>query len=654
MSGIDDLKSKIKDDIPASSIIGNYVTLQKRGKDHLALCPFHSDSNPSMRVNDTRKGFMCFACNTGGDAITFVQKFKSLNFKEALEDICRVIGLNFDDYNHTRKSSPKEQMAQKILQKAQHIYRKVAVDNNSAAYKDFLKNRGLSDETAKTFSIGHAPENNVLSRYLESINDEKERAFALKTALEVGVIRQDTKNAQSHFDTFRERIMFPIWDQFGHIKGFGGRATKDYQKAKYMNSQESFAFNKKNILYGLNLAKPFTRERDRIILVEGYMDLIALHHHGFQNSAAVMGVALSEYALQSIQSLTKNIFLALDSDAAGMKAMERINALCLEKGVVAKYINFAPHKDPDEFLQKEGKLALQTLIDEAPAFIDVKLKEILPNPIPELPDQKLKVLEQGFAIVSPLGNNMNATERLIRLAENLGLRSGPDQIQQSYSDFLARQKKPTAPRVAKPQTQVTAPIESDQIPLENLDGMEMPLDENGENGGYPEQFLDTPSAQAAPQPMLKAEINLVSELIKHPECLNAPEISELLDFIGNSEVKEFILQLREFALEVDENELPGLVSNLISHDRWGMKMRETVGAALFKYQPSTLNQKVVTKLMTDLKYRLQEETLKQKRQNLKNRRENCQTKDELNQLMQDILCVEKELNTLRSQQTKSF
>ncbi|MBT7669395.1 MAG: DNA primase [Bdellovibrionales bacterium] len=350
---LDDLKLQIKDE-PISRIIENYISLQKRGHQHLGLCPFHADTNPSLTVNNSKGLFMCFACQVGGDAITFVEKHQNLDFMGALEEIAGILRLNFSDYQPKRSpESPEMEMALRILSKAAQIYRKVAVGSSRTDFDNFLLERKLSEESAEHFYLGIAPKGSVIVPYLESIPNSQDRKQALQSAIKIGLIRQQKWEGGGLADTFSERLMFPIWDVRGQVVAFSGRAMTSGQESrgKYINSRESICFSKKQQLYGFHLAKSAIRQSDAVILVEGQMDLIALHNAGFPNSLAVMGVGLVEATLARILSLTKNIYLGLDSDIAGIKAMERINQLCMEHGVLPRYLSYTPHKDPDDFLR---------------------------------------------------------------------------------------------------------------------------------------------------------------------------------------------------------------------------------------------------------------------------------------------------------------
>ncbi|MCP4459827.1 MAG: toprim domain-containing protein, partial [Cytophagales bacterium] len=247
---------------------------------------------------------------------------------------------------------------------------------------------------------GYAPGNNGLIKYLNSI-PSSDRDTAIKAAKEIGIIR-DNKHGKGHYDFYRDRVMFPICDHSGKVRGFSSRAVLPDQKPKYLNSGESFIFDKGNILYGFNLAKNHIRESDSVILVEGNMDAVTLHQYGFKNSVATMGVGLSQNSARLLSNMTKNIYLAMDSDPAGLKAMTKINEEFLAHGKTAKFIDFSPEKDPDDFLNKIGRLELLERIEMAPTFIDHLIKNEIPNPIPENTDRKLEILNKVFQIIKPI------------------------------------------------------------------------------------------------------------------------------------------------------------------------------------------------------------------------------------------------------------
>ncbi|MBH46984.1 MAG: DNA primase [Halobacteriovorax sp.] len=616
MASLEDLKQRIKD-MPISSVIGMYIPVSRKGTKHMAVCPFHDDNDPSMHVDDNRGSFMCFVDNTGGDAITFVQKYKNLEFLEALKDIADKLSLNFDDFIQKKNKDPKLELAQKILAKSSLLYRKIATDKTPKEFAEFIKNRKLSVETAKTFQLGYAPGTNLITGYLSSIKDEGERERTLKLAQEIHLIRESNRDDQGHFDTFRDRVMFPIWDQYGHVAGFGGRQVFDYQKGKYINSQESFVFRKKQILYGMHLAKTSIRQRDAVILCEGYMDCIALHHHGFTNAVAVMGVAMSEGSLKVLKALTSNFYLALDGDDAGMKAMERLNTLALENGIVPKLVDLSPTKDPDDFLQSQGKLAFQSRIDEARAFIDVLIETRLPEKIPEVTDRKLELLQQFFAVVAPLGMDLAATERLTNLAKRIGLTSDSSQVVKTYEEYLSNRGKHRPIPISEPTP--APPVATESAPA-----------------------VIKPRAKLA-----RVEQFLLQELILCPELLSRPEIGELLDFVRSDEVQTYVSRLRDLVYEVDESEFARVVLEMTSSEEFSLELKEIAGAAIFKYRPHSPDGKILEKMFKDLRIKAQEEDLKEKREEVKRLQRQAVTHEDSERLLHELAALDRRLQTLK-------
>ncbi|RLA62053.1 MAG: DNA primase [Epsilonproteobacteria bacterium] len=605
---LSDLKDLIKD-TPISQVIGSYIKLTVRGNHIQGLCPFHPDTKPSLIVNDQKKLFMCFACQTGGDAITFVQKFKGVGFVDALKELAQVVGVQFSQYEEEKKKNPKREMARKILSRAVKIYRKT---KPSPVYQEFLKKRNLDPQTCDTFSLGLAPNNSIISGYLNSLPEGEEKKLALDVAQEIGLIKKD----RTYYDTFRDRIIFPIWDRFGHLQGFTSRALFAHQKAKYMNSVGSFIFDKKNLLYGFHLAKTPISQKDAVIVCEGNMDLIALHKFGFDNSIAIMGLALGEQSQNVLKNLTSNIYLGLDNDDAGLMAAERINHGLMLSGIIPKYLDFSPHKDPDEFLESEGALKLQELIDTAPALVDILIDKSMPESIPTLMDKKLTLLKSAFAILAPLGNNLEASERLAFLAKRLGLKSDPLQINQAFEEYL---KDHPADRERHSITQIQTPKE---FPKPNLQKTEQSL-------GHGEKLF-------------------IQEIIQNPEYLTHGKVSEMLDLVKQTDVSLLVSRLRKIYFEVDESEFPQIVMSLINSGELSLPLREVAGAALYRYKPMETTDEIKSQVFEDIKAKILVDRLMEQKKMLKLEIDDCSDEKNLDPLMQKLLGIEKDLKKLKT------
>lgn len=630
---LDDLKQKIKEEIPISSIIGNYLSIKRSGSSQVSLCPFHGDTKPSMNINDSKKIFKCFSCGVAGDAITFVMKYRNLDYVESLKEICQKQGINFDSYQEEKKTNPKVEMAKKILTKTALLYRKTALSGHYIAYTDFIKKRGLNEEIASVYSLGFAPNKNSLAEYLNSIHDRDERDFAIKTALDLALIRRDKSDPNAYYDTFRERIIFPIWDQFGQVVGFTSRAVRDDQKAKYMNSVDSFMFTKSNILYGLHLAKNAIRERDAVILVEGNMDQIALYNNGFMNSVAVMGVALGLQSLERLLALTKNVYLALDSDAAGLNAMERIAKQLAEKNIVAKYLEFSPEKDPDDFLKSHGALALQEKIEKAVPAIDVLLNKLIPEKLPEVLDRKLEILYKAFQVVAPLKLDLSATERVVSLAKRLGLKAEPSQIIKNYEDHLDKILQNVKSLKSFHDTQL-----KDGVRVSNE-----ALTDQVFSSLSPEKDISPPEIYLS-----KMEKLLVQEIVQLPSLLLLDKLNEILDLVSNDEVKKYIGKIRKITMEIDDSEYESVLLNLTNSPEYSIDLREAVTSAFYNYKPKEADQKTKQRILFDLKNKMHMEHLKNKKMEIKKIQLSCESDVEMIDLLNQLTEIEKTIQQLKS------
>lgn len=638
---LDDLKTMIKS-TPISQIIGQYISVEKKGTNFVAVCPFHDDHDPSMQINDSRNMFMCFVDQLGGDAIKFVTEFKKCSYIEALKDICEKMGWNWDDYQEQKKLNPRKQMAKKLLKSSCLIYQKIGSSPSCLEFQDFLKKRHISPANAQKYELGFSPKHNVFLNYLESIKDKKDQQEAMAAAFEIGLIKQNQQG--QYYDTFRERIMFPIWDQYGTVTAYTSRATKEYQKAKYMNSKDSFMFNKKSILYGLHLAKEKMRERDRVIVVEGNMDQLTLFINGFEESVAIMGVALSETSANVLSSFSQNFYLCLDNDQAGMKAAERIHDILINKGIIGKYVDLSPYKDPDDFINGLGKIAFEERLQEAELMIDLQLKLIVPDEIPEVVDRKIDILKKAYGVLAPLKMDLRATERIVALSKKLGLETSKDQILGSYQEYLGSSHK-EAPNVS---------LNHDPEPI--LEEMPYIQDLTQDR---PTAFLEQVEDDGE---VSSAELRIIDICIVYPEVFEWDEMQEILEIIDQNKVKELVLELKNFYFEFDEQSYNQAIERLVASSpslgqpdivlsQVDLKIREQVGVSLFKRENSNIP-KFEKKEIPKLKNNLREEKLKNKKKSLREAHNKANEKLEADALLKRIIEIDRELQILKKDKQK--
>ncbi|MFP5491922.1 MAG: DNA primase [Bacteriovoracia bacterium] len=613
---------------PISMIVGHFIPLKRSGSGLVGLCPFHADSKPSMTVNDKLGLFRCWACNTGGDHLEFVKLYRKLDFIESMRECAKILGLPEDELNRERKKNPRLELAFRVLNFANRLYTHVAAQN-PMHFQKFVEKRGLSTESITEFQIGYAPGNNQLMLQFDKI-PEAQQDEAKQMARELNLVKV-SENHGRPYDFYRDRVVFPIHDHSGQVRGFSCRSVLPDQNPKFLNSSDSFVFHKASILFGYFLAKNAIRQSDMAILVEGNMDVVMMHQYGFKNTVGTMGIALSESSQKLLANMTKNIILAMDSDTAGMKAMTSINAAFMAQGVLPRYVSFEPAKDPDEFLRQPGlgRLGLLERIEKAPRFIDVLLEKMLPVPIPETIDRKLQVMKEVFEALSPLKDHLEATERVIATAKALQLRTDDSSLIEQYKQTLKAQEYPK--REVRPAPQAT----------------ENKADDASESTEIQVSAIEAPLAKTETPPMLASEKLLLKTLMTHPECLALPQLHEILAYTSHPEVKELILWLGKIYLEIDEQEYVSILSDEVFSEKFGHEVKNVAAEALELYKLEPLNDKVIARLMQDMKVRMQLEQLKQKRRESTERQKQSQTQEEVVFYMQEITRIDRELQELK-------
>lgn len=338
-------------------VIGNYVKLKRSGSGYVGLCPFHSEKSPSFSVNPARQMYKCFGCGVGGNVITFLMEYENYSFPEAMEHLAERAGIALPKKEMTAEQKRQESLRQTLLEintKAARFYYAMLKSPQGKLGYEYLKGRGLSDETILHFGLGFSGQGGgELYQYL------KGEGYSDSVLKETGLFKIEERGA---YDKFWNRVMFPIMDVSNHVIGFGGRVMGD-AKPKYLNSPETKIFDKSRNLFGLNYAKQ--GKRKHMILCEGYMDVIAMHQAGFTGAVASLGTAFTELQANLLRRYTQEILLIYDSDEAGVKAALRAIPILRRAGINGKVVHLEPYKDPDEFIQKEGAQAFEERLNQA-------------------------------------------------------------------------------------------------------------------------------------------------------------------------------------------------------------------------------------------------------------------------------------------------
>ncbi len=389
MSGLDD-KERVRDANDIVEVVSQVVPLKQAGKNFRGLCPFHREKTPSFYVTPDRQTFKCFGCGVGGDVFEFVMRHDNLTFPEALRELARRGHVTLSD--RPGQDHPEQDQARRELyavmawahSRFQHALQSADVGQTARAY---LRQRQVEDELAESFGLGFAPSgwDNLLRA---GARDHYSRDILEKAGL---VISQT--EPEKRYDRFRNRLMFPIWDLQGRPVGFGGRLLGPGEP-KYLNSPETPLFRKGELLYALNLARDATRQAGRLVLVEGYMDVMACHAAGIRETVATLGTALTPQQAKIMKRYARQVILLYDADEAGLNATQRAFELLNTAGVSVKVAELSGAKDPDDLLRAQGVKALQRSLAQAVSVVEFMLSAAIRRGNSGTIEGKLKVVRE--------------------------------------------------------------------------------------------------------------------------------------------------------------------------------------------------------------------------------------------------------------------
>lgn len=399
------ITEQIKEKLDIVDVISAYVKVEKSGINYKARCPFHNEKTPSFYISTQRQTFYCFGCQEKGDVFTFVEKFEGLDFKGALQTLADKAGVELKKFSNEdvwNKENKEKERLYEILDKATTFFEQGLAENKKGL--EYLHGRKLSDEGIKKWRIGYAKDEwRTLHDFL------LQEGFAKAELIEVGLVKK-VENEEKYYDTFRDRIMFPIFDSAGRVIAFSGRTLKfdDDKTPKYLNSPETKLFYKSEVLYGFNIAKNHIRKLDYTVLVEGQMDLVMSHEAGIGNTVASSGTALTILHLKKIQKLSNRIIIAYDSDASGLKAGRRAAALALSLGMEVKIALLKDGEDPAQVV-KEDPERWKTALRESVHFIDFALEKALKDHAKDR-DLTKEILKNVLPLISLLKSDIEKSQ----------------------------------------------------------------------------------------------------------------------------------------------------------------------------------------------------------------------------------------------------
>lgn len=383
----DEIVEEVRERNDIVDVVSSYVKLKKSGSNYVGLCPFHNEKTPSFSVSQNKQMYHCFGCGAGGNVFTFVMEYENFTFVEAIKYLAERSGVNLPDIEYSEEARRKTDLKTKLYEinrmAANYYYYQLHKEQGKAAY-EYLKNRELSDETIKKFGLGYSNKySDDLYRYLRS------KGYDDELLKKTGLITYDEQRG-AH-DKFWNRVMYPILDINNKVIAFGGRVMGDGMP-KYLNSPETMIFDKSRNLFGLNTAR-LSRTR-KMLLCEGYMDVIALHQAGFTNAVASLGTAFTSQQASLLRRYADEVYLTYDSDKAGVKAALRAIPILKEAGLSAKIINMRPYKDPDEFMKALGKEEYEHRMEQAENSFFFEIQVLEADFDMKDPEQKTKFYQE--------------------------------------------------------------------------------------------------------------------------------------------------------------------------------------------------------------------------------------------------------------------
>lgn len=410
----EDIINEIKYRNDIETAVSQYVNLKRRGKNLVGLCPFHSEKTPSFTVYPENGSFYCFGCGVGGDVFTFTGLIENLDYIESVKLLAERSGITLPQDGYDDSMQRLKKRIYDINRDTARFFHAFLMSPGGKWALDYLMGRGLTVKTIKHFGLGAAPDSwDALIHHL------KEKGYTESDMLAANVIGKSQRG--SLYDRFRKRVMFPIINIRGNIVAFSGRAMpgEDKQGEKYVNTADTPVYKKSENLFGINFAKNVCSER--VILVEGNMDVISLHQAGFENTVAPLGTAFTTEQANLLSRYTKEIVLMLDADAAGQKAVRRASELLENTGLSVRVVVVPDGKDPDEYIKKNGKERFAALLEDAVSDMEYKLLTAAKDINLDNEDGRLKYLAAAAEIIAASDDIMTRDIYIGRLSEKYGV-----------------------------------------------------------------------------------------------------------------------------------------------------------------------------------------------------------------------------------------
>lgn len=427
-----------KNDI--ESVVSAYVSLKRRGRNLVGLCPFHGEKTPSFNLYPETSSFYCFGCGAGGDVITFIRRIENLSYIDAVKLLADRAGMPIPEQDRDDVSAKQRVRILEANREAARLFHKFMYSAEGRVGLDYYHSRGYSDATIRHFGLGYAPQS------FDFVRDNLRGKGFHDEELVLAWLCARNRSGKGVHDIFRNRVMIPIIDVRGNVIAFGGRVLDD-SKPKYLNSGETMVFKKTNNLFALNFAKQSKQER--LILCEGYMDVIALHQAGFTNAVAALGTSFTADHARLMARYTDEAVLIFDADAAGKKGAQRAIGLLRDAGIRIRLVTIPDGKDPDEFIKKNGAERFKLLVERAANDVEYRLMELGSRHLLDTSEGKVTYLREAVQMLAELNDPLERDVYVSRLAHDLSV--SKDALQEQLKYQLERRKKQ---RIEKQMSQV--------------------------------------------------------------------------------------------------------------------------------------------------------------------------------------------------------
>jgi DNA primase len=444
-------KEKVREAVDIVDLINHYTDLRRNGSQYMGRCPFHEDNSPSFSVNPHDKVYHCFGCGVGGDVFKFVQEKEGLDFAASIEYLADQFNVEIEyeelDPRAAERQKERERLFE-LLERATKFYERTLADSDEARpAREYLAGRGFSPEVLAKFRVGYSPK-----AWDKLFVPALRQGFTEKELMDAGLVQHNRERNQI-FDRFRGRIMFPLADKKGVIRGFGARGMRDSDKPKYLNSADGPAYHKGSQIFAIDHARRPAASKKRVIAVEGYADVLALHDAGFEESVAVMGTAMTEQQAAELARMAPKVYLALDADEPGRRAALRAaEVLGAHRDTETLVIQVPQGKDPDELIKTGGPQAFEDAISRAVTVAEFAVAQVFAEGDLSSAREREHVLDDLVPVFDTMANGPVKEEQMRVAADRLGISEAV--LRESLRE---RAKNAPKPRVQEQSEQIAPP-----------------------------------------------------------------------------------------------------------------------------------------------------------------------------------------------------